>query len=456
MEVIAMVTPRTSHILVLVVLTIVLTTISVVGQMDWTKLSPTLIPSARFRHAMAYDEARQRVVLFGGVDSNLKRLNDTWEWDGSSWIPCKPNTSPSARFSAMAYDSARKRVVLFGGGSVGQLNDTWEWDGTNWTDVTPAVSPPARVNHDLAYDGVRKSVVLFGGYTGKTWLNDTWGWDGRTWTQYKPTTSPPVNAGHAMAYDSAGQRIVLFGGGQPICNNTWEWDGRAGTWKNVTPSGMNPPVRNMHAMAYDAARQRIVLFSGGYHPSYHADTWEWGGISWIQCSPTTKPPKLGGHGMAYDAARGNTVLFGGHDGTNIRNDTWVYGPTDLTASSHLVSVATGGNVTLSIDAGTGHNGKSYFLAGCMDSGAPRGMPLGNVTLLLNPDGYFWFTVYSPNSLIANSLGVLDGSGKATATVKVPKGLSPVLIGLRFYHAYIVFLNSIDYSSTPVPLTLRPH
>jgi hypothetical protein len=57
-------------------------------------------------------------------------------------------------------------------------------------------------------------------------------------------------------------------------------------------------------------------------------------------------------------------------------------------------------------------------------------------------------------VIASSLGILDASGKATATIHVPP-LPPALIGWRFYHAYVVFQSSIDYASTPVPLTLVP-
>jgi hypothetical protein len=69
-------------------------------------------PSKRAGHAMAYDSARARVVLFGGAD-----LRDTWEWDGQIWIQVS-NIGPSPRVNhAMAYDAARQRMVLFGGGS---------------------------------------------------------------------------------------------------------------------------------------------------------------------------------------------------------------------------------------------------------------------------------------------------------------------------------------------------
>src|SRR5262245_47897547 len=91
----------------------------------------------RSSSAVAYDSARERVVLFGGSAAH-QELADTWEWDGSAWIHRQPSTSPPARFAhCMAYDSARRRVVLFGGRDANSalLNDTWEWDGTDWTQV---------------------------------------------------------------------------------------------------------------------------------------------------------------------------------------------------------------------------------------------------------------------------------------------------------------------------------
>lgn len=86
---------------------------------------------------MAYDRARGVTVLFGGFSgSNL--LNDTWEWDGTTWAQASPTTSPTARvLHAMAYDSTRGVTVLFGGADGGLLGDTWEL-----------------VFHDADHDGV--------------------------------------------------------------------------------------------------------------------------------------------------------------------------------------------------------------------------------------------------------------------------------------------------------------
>ncbi|MBK8232988.1 MAG: hypothetical protein IPK72_20990 [Candidatus Eisenbacteria bacterium] len=83
---------------------------------------------------------------------------------------------------ALAYDSARGRTVLFGGVEVSSyVSDTWEWDGSNWTRQNPAVSPPARSGHALAYDSARGRTVLFGGFYAVagngSYLSDTWEWD---------------------------------------------------------------------------------------------------------------------------------------------------------------------------------------------------------------------------------------------------------------------------------------
>lgn len=52
---------------------------------NWVKIETALSPPWRVGHAMAYDEARGVVVLFGGADKNKEYLNDLWEYDGITW-----------------------------------------------------------------------------------------------------------------------------------------------------------------------------------------------------------------------------------------------------------------------------------------------------------------------------------------------------------------------------------
>jgi len=100
---------------------------------DWTLRTPaTTTPPAYADVAMTYDAGRGKIVFFGGAATQLgQRTQDTWEWDGTDWTKLTPTlaTSPSARWVAMlTYDEARGRVVMFGGMDNFALfpNDTWE------------------------------------------------------------------------------------------------------------------------------------------------------------------------------------------------------------------------------------------------------------------------------------------------------------------------------------------
>jgi len=82
-------------------------------------------------------------------------------------------------------------------------------------------------------------------------------------------------------------------------------------------------------MAYDSVRSVIVLFGGcsarapaGWECSAPlADTWEYDGMTWTECSLPVAPPAQAGHSMAFDAARGVVVLF---NGPYSPGETWEY------------------------------------------------------------------------------------------------------------------------------------
>ncbi|HEX9956771.1 MAG TPA: CSLREA domain-containing protein, partial [Fibrella sp.] len=306
----------------------------------WSKINPAKSPPARSLHAMAYDSKRGRSILFaGGNTTGLKRLNDTWSWDGSNWTDITPTVIPPARrVHSMAFDRARGKTVLFGGMGINSedLNDTWEWDGTAWNKKSPVTMPPAGYGHMMAYDEAREKIVLFGGastllhangYYYTAYNDQTWEWNGSTWTKLNPVNRPSGRWGAAAAYDSERGRVVLYGGttdpysGSGTFNDTWEWDGT--NWINVTPA-TGPQTRNGHVMAYDRARKKVVLFGGSSSAGYLADTWEWDGTNWAQVQPTSSPTARGGYGMTYDETSQKVVLFGGSSSSGILNETWTW------------------------------------------------------------------------------------------------------------------------------------
>jgi len=157
----------------------------------WIRLADSG-PPARCQHVMTYDGARGRVVLFGGNSSPRDAahglLGDTWEWDGAKWTLAASVGPPARDHHALASDEGRGKVVLFGGWDGKFLDDLWEWDGT-WKRVA-ARGPSARGGlPSLRYDPVRLAVVLFGGWDDTGPQNDLWSWDGRRWTRLSEAPS---------------------------------------------------------------------------------------------------------------------------------------------------------------------------------------------------------------------------------------------------------------------------
>ncbi len=333
----------------------------------WAAASFATGPSPRFGHGLVYDSQRQRVVLFGGA-GETSVLADTWEWDGTDWTLRMPATSPPQReFGALAYDSARGRTVLFGGfdGAV-YLGDTWEWDGIDWVERAPVTSPPGRTWHMLSFDDARGRTILFGGYDGITPYNDTWEWDGSAWLYTSAAGGPTPRVVTSMVFDRARNRTMLFGGydGRAALGDTWEWDGVA--WAAKTPA-TSPPARSNHAVSFDDARGRMVLFAGYAGGPFFADTWEWDGSSWANKTPAESPPSRLFHSMAYDRARGKTVLFAGFGRRGPVADTWEWDGTNWTQLTPATSPSPRHSFTLVYDPARervvlfgGSNGFEYF------------------------------------------------------------------------------------------------
>lgn len=295
-------------------------------------------PAARDIHAMAYAQACNRVVMFGGrlatggvAPANV--TDETWEWDGGTmtWAQFTPATRPAARGQhAMAYDAARQQVVLFGGfnSNFGGLNDTWVYSCAThtWTQKFPANSPSARHAHAMAYDPNSQLVVLYGG---SSTLNDTWTWDGTNWAQVAGANQPGIRYEHAMAFD--GTRVILFGGSKnagQADNDTWDLtltSPSVGTWTMIAPNGSGPNKRQRHAMAYSPNCQKVILFGGNTDiATYSNDTWEWrrATLSWCQTSVTTPPSPVRQYpAMAYDGK--GALMYGGlNSGLSQLSDTW--------------------------------------------------------------------------------------------------------------------------------------
>lgn len=265
----------------------------------WRQRFPATSPVARSGHGLAYDPLRRRVVLFGGVSLTpaYHHPSDTWEWDGASWlrIPAR-TTPPRCSDCQLTWDGNRRRVVLMA------FDHVWEWDGVDWFERAERL-PRGRYEAALAWDSTRARVMLFGGRadsTASSALDDLWAWDGSTWSQVTTPNGPSARWGHSMAFDTHREALVVTGGsgqGAAPAPGVWEWNGVR--WAS-TATG--PHVNVRAPMAYDAARRRTV------QSRESTGVWEWDGASWTNTSKPSPFPASDDGAITTDTVRRRVVL----------------------------------------------------------------------------------------------------------------------------------------------------
>jgi cysteine-rich repeat protein len=259
------------------------------GQGWFEILYSRALPSPRRDPVFVCIESRGHCLMYGGRDSN-GTLRDTWIWEANTWRDVTGEATPAFRAPA-AYDSRRDRVVMFGD------LETWEWYDGAWHSIAiPANGPrPESVAVSFFHRGRERVVVIDGSgqiweWTGAVWIaapeattlvpsavaydshrdravavvgTRTWELSSDGWVDVTPLTGvPPARTGFAMAYDPLRRRVVLQGGiiGDSPRVDAWEWNGVR--WDELTRL---PPLspRYAHAMVYDGLRSRLLIF-GGY------------------------------------------------------------------------------------------------------------------------------------------------------------------------------------------------
>jgi hypothetical protein len=266
-------------------------------QATWRYLDFHSTPPGRFGFSMTANPINDVALLFGGLSSTLGEMNDLWMTDGLGWIQFQTPNSPEKRAGAcLAYDEARQEAVLFGGYDYGALlGDTWVFDGIDWIQQNPTHSPSPRSHASMAYDPDRNLTILFGGQGdtgGQFWepLGDMWAWDGADWEQLFPDHLPPIRVGENMAYDRARHVLLLFGGaiGGGLLGDTWIWDGT--DWIEQQPDH-SPSLRADFGMTFDDNNQGVMLYGGQGAPLSPTDTWSWDGNDWQQVHTFHEPPE---------------------------------------------------------------------------------------------------------------------------------------------------------------------
>jgi hypothetical protein len=245
-------------------------------------LAPTgILPEPVEGHSAIYDEARDRMVVFGGNTSYFEQFtNRTLALDLSGplmWAEIPAADRPAPRMDAMAIgDPARDRMLIFGGGrrdllAVNSLDTLWSLafcGAPSWVPVVPAGSPPSPRMRALAvYDPVGDRGIVFGGLSGfgspsavgGLWQLDLAGTP--AWSELAADGLPPPPGLYAGVYDPLRSGVVVCGGSDSTRVYMLSLGASPG-WTRLEIDGQPPSVTGVDALVLDRADDRILMVGG--------------------------------------------------------------------------------------------------------------------------------------------------------------------------------------------------
>ena len=221
----------------------------------WRKLAPECSPPGRwanaFRPAMAYDEWRDMIVLFGG-----RNRNDTWTFDGTTWAPAKggaaPPVTPSppspvnvgswARLASLATGRIDQtatvlqdgRVLVVGGSQEAEANQLASAEIFNpktnaWSAAASMAYPRARHTATLLADG---RVLVAGGLGPGRGNSEIYDPRTNTWSPAGNLNSARANHQAVLLGDGT---VLVMGGRQPgrPLLSAEIFDPRLGSWTST-------------------------------------------------------------------------------------------------------------------------------------------------------------------------------------------------------------------------------
>ncbi|MFZ5469810.1 MAG: Kelch repeat-containing protein [Myxococcota bacterium] len=197
----------------------------------WESMDPTMTsprPSARFGQQMAYDSQSDRIILYGRYGSGGDETwaydynNNRWENRNTAASPAMTGSRPPAiSLPAVAYDSARDRILVFGSSSA----QTWayDYDNNRWESLASASTsrPNSSDEPAMVYDTQSDRIIL------EDEVDQTWSFHPVApypWTNETPATRPVVHH-FSMVYVPPLDRAILVGGAQSGATpQTWSFD----------------------------------------------------------------------------------------------------------------------------------------------------------------------------------------------------------------------------------------
>ena len=309
--------------------------------LHWVRLAPP--PMTAEHPAVAVDTRRRQLVLLGGVDDRLvsHAAMQSFDFSTGAWTVTAPPVGPDTRNAyAAAYDHARDRVLLFGGISRRDfrlLDDLWSRTSRDgqWHRLEVAGTPPSgRENAVLVEDPARDRFLLVGGLVGAPSPVEVWELShpsSPVWSLLVLDGVAPDRVDGAVL-DEPRNRLIVHGAvSQPFEEAEWELTlGPSPRWRRLPVVGAASPPQQC-GFTLDRARGRALLFggyTGGIDQTISSDA-VWGfaldadSVRWEQLSEQNERirnvfyPYLNQGAIAVDPVRDRLISFGGIGSTSL-------------------------------------------------------------------------------------------------------------------------------------------
>lgn len=243
-------------------------------------------------------------------------------------------TPPGRRDHALGYDDANNRLVLFGGrGGSGVFSDTWifEFQNSSWRQINTSPSPEGRFS--MVYGVSNGYFYISSGQQGSTLFSDLWRFDisNQIWTKMNPTgKAPEVRYGSTGGFYTNSSNEFYFTHGFSFTtrySNTFIYNVRENTWTEILPSKNayhfnRPSPRCLHGGTMVGPNQHLIYGgclsgggSGGACPGL--DSWLLTAKKWKHMSECASPrqyPSVALLPTNNDQRR--AVLYGGQEDSN--------------------------------------------------------------------------------------------------------------------------------------------
>lgn len=342
-------------------------------------------PSTRASFTLAWDRARQAVVLFGGTTAGTASA-ELWTLSLGLWRQESLSNPPPPRFNAgLAWINGIGLLLVGGRGASGALNDAWVLEGSRWVPF-PALPQPMVRPILLSSPDVAWPAWCIDAETGETWRLSA----SRVWINDTPA---PWRISDAIIDATNGELIATA----THVNETARRPLDAGAPWVIMPAGQPEAELRGPTLAVDSSG--ATLLHGGQNTIFQSTTWCRSGRTGWQRITAGPPARADAAMVAFD---GGVVLTGGTNGTPLA-DRWLFTPQPDCLGTWQSSGS-------SSAARFGHQGAltptaAHFLAGTPSDTLESFINGGWTARTVSPPIQRWGAVgYDPQSGVLRSLG----------------------------------------------------